>query len=146
MPVMLLADSPEKSNVEINKTIDPPSLGFTKEVEDKKEPDLGYYSGLEFENLERDLEKSICESVDDLEEEYVLGKDHGFQPFDFLTSRKTKRFFREDVMNITRAITNKDYNQREQRKEIDRINPNINRELLHSEIVYDEYLSKYGPV
>ena len=134
---MFIADSPAKSADKMLKTGSP---SFRLAKFDSQDQDLGYFSGLEFENLERDLEKSICDSVDDLEEEYVLAKDHGFQPFDFLTSRKTKRFFREDVMNITRAITNKDYYSREQRKEIDRINPNIRKELIHSQIVYDDYL------
>lgn len=110
--------------------------------ETDKTVDLGYYSGLEFENLEQDLETSICDSVGDLEEDHMVGKDHLFQPFDFFTSRKTKRFFREDIMNLTRAITNKDYIKRLQKKEIEKIHPHIHTELLKSEIVYNEYLGK----
>lgn len=59
--------------------------------------DLGYYSGLEFENVDADLEKSIRDSDLDLEEEIIYGQDHLFQPFDFFTQRKTKRFFREEI-------------------------------------------------
>ena len=46
--------------------------------ETDKTVDLGYYSGLEFENLEQDLETSICDSVGDLEEDHMVGKDHLF--------------------------------------------------------------------
>lgn len=31
------------------------------------------------------------------------------QPYDFGTSRKTKRFFREDYLNLTKAATSKEY-------------------------------------
>lgn len=39
----------------------------------------------------------------------LIGKDHLFQPFDFFTSRKTKQFFREDFVNLTKAVTSKEY-------------------------------------
>ena len=92
--------------------------------------------------MERDLEKSICESAEDFEENFIYGKNNEYQPFDFFTSRKTKHFFKEDVMNIARAITNKDYIERENKKATDLLNPNINKEFLHSEIIYNEYLKK----
>ena len=71
--------------------------------------DIGYYSGREFSKLSLDLAKSYCSSVADVYEEDVRGKGHVIQPFDFFVSRKTKRFFREDFLNLTKAATNKDY-------------------------------------
>ena len=117
-----------------------PSFEVTKKFEESEA--LEYYSGQEFENLEQDLEKSICDSVGDLEEDQAFGKDHLFQPFDFFTSRKTKRFFHEDIMNLTRASTNKDYVKRLHRQEIEKIHPHIHTELLQSESVYNEYLAR----
>ena len=54
-----------------------------------------------------------------MEEVALLDLNHVQQPYDFFTSRKTKRFFREDFTNLTRAATNKEYLQREYKREID---------------------------
>ena len=80
---------------------------------------IGYYSGKEFENLQEEDVKSYCSSVADMEEVALLDLNHVQQPYDFFTSRKTKRFFREDFTNLTRAATNKEYLQREYKREID---------------------------
>lgn len=87
------------------------------------------------------MERSFCETVVNTDEEYVMDKDHLYQPFDFFTQRKAKRFFKEDLLNLTKVATNVDYVKREEKREIDSINPNIRSELLQSEIVYNDYLS-----
>jgi len=71
-----------------------------------------------------------------------MGKDHLFQPFDFFTSRKTKRFFKEDFVNLTQAITNKDYITREYSREVNETLPDCQHQLFASEVAYKEYLTK----
>ena len=82
------------------------------------EESVGYYSGKEFENLKSDLNRSYCSSVQDLMDKDMVDTDHQFQPFDFVTSRKTKRFFKEDFVNLTHAALKKDYVQRAFNREI----------------------------
>ena len=55
------------------------------------------------------------------------GKDHRYQPFDFFTSRKTKKFFKEDYVNLSKAATNKEFIMREYRNEISKDMPWIKK-------------------
>ena len=62
-----------------------------------------------------------------------------------MTSRLTKRFFKEDYLNLTKAATNKDYIKRQQRNEINDLLPGLEDELVAAETAYDDYLEKLGP-
>lgn len=80
---------------------------------------FGYYSDREFENVANEVVKSYCSSVFDRNENDLFGKDMFIQPYDFGTSRRTKRFFNEDYVNLTKAATDKEYAIRCYKKEIE---------------------------
>ena len=86
---------------------------------------MGYYSGCEFENVISDLERSYCSSICDVDDRDCFGKAKLIQPYDFGTSRRTKRFFREDYVNLTRAATDKDYALQQYKREMETDFPHL---------------------
>lgn len=61
-----------------------------------------YYSDKEFEHVLSDTYRSYCSSINDEKINY-------HQPYDFGTSRKTKKFFRNDFINLSKAAVDKEY-------------------------------------
>lgn len=86
---------------------------------------IGYFSDKEFDHVKSDLAKSYCSSLADLHDQDLIGKDHLFQPYDFFTQRRTKRFFHEDFVNLTKAAVDKEYINRQYLKEVDTNLPNV---------------------
>lgn len=78
----------------------------------------------------------------DLHDQDLIGKDHLFQPYDFFTQRRTKRFFHEDFVNLTKAAVDKQYINRQYLKEVDTNLPDVHQKLKASEAAYNEYLAK----
>ena len=103
---------------------------------------IGYYSGKEFDHVKSDGVRSYNSSVADLLEEDIKGKEHIFQPYDFYTSRLSKRFFKEDFINLTRASIKKEYVQRAFSKEITNTMPLLSKQLSNSTKAYDDYFAK----
>ena len=64
------------------------------------------------------------------------------QPYDFGTGRKTKRFFCEDYINLTKAATDKTYVVREAKKEEERDMPHLLQKLSKSAKAYRKYFNK----
>ena len=112
--------------------------------QDKSETlSIGYYSGREFANAKDDGERSYNSSVHDLFEQDLKGNTIVFQPYDFYTSRRNKKFFKEDYVNLTRASIKKDYVQREFTKEIESNMPQMKKQLASSILAYDDYFQKH---
>jgi hypothetical protein len=70
--------------------------------------EASYWTDKEFENLSADLHKSHVSSQLDFEEEELIEAGR-VMPYDFQTNRKAKRFFKEDLINLTRGAVSKDY-------------------------------------
>ena len=51
-------------------------------------------------------------------------------PYDFVSTRKAKRFFQEDYMNLTRGATSKAYNDNMHDRVIEKELPDIDHDLL----------------
>ena len=64
----------------------------------------------------------------DVLESNMLDKERAV-PFDFISTRKAKRFFQEDYVNLTRAATNKEYMEDMDSRVIEKELPNIDHEL-----------------
>ena len=123
----------DKIKVETHKTarvedVDTPTPGMVKSTEknhlrvsstdaimrildgtkcDTPNPDE-YWAGKEFENLSDEVARSYCSSIFS-EKEGNLHEKEREVPYDFITARKAKRFFKEDYVNLTKASINKEY-------------------------------------
>ena len=85
-----------------------------------------YWEGKEFEDISED--RSYCSSVHDENEDNLHDKDR-VVPYDFVSIRKAKRFFKEDYVNLTRAAISKEYIEAINNQAIQRDLPGIDAEL-----------------
>ena len=82
-----------------------------------------------------DTGRSYCSSINDDHPAYL-------QPYDFGTSRKTKRFFREDYINLTKAAIDKEYALKCYKKEMEKDVPHLLHSLMASSRAFRAYFDK----
>lgn len=81
---------------------------YLNEHQDHESTISSFWSDKEFENLSDQLHRSYCSSQMDFEDDQFR-EAHRMMPYDYLTQRKTKRYFKEDPINLTHGLVSKDY-------------------------------------
>lgn len=79
-------------------------------IKDEDKATSSYWSGKEFEQLSDELRKSYASSAYAFDDDEIYDYDRQ-QPYDWTTQRRARKFFKEDLTNLTRAALNKEYVQ-----------------------------------
>ena len=109
-------------------------------IQDEDKATSSYWSGKEFEQVSEELHKSYVSSALALDDDEIYDYERQ-QPYDWTTQRRARKFFKEDLANLTRATMNKEYVQQMYGAEAVRDMPKI---YLSEETIASPHLNQWS--